>query len=316
MRKIFVRKPNYITINESGQVGSKIELRFRKFNTAFPTDPDYVLVKKIPSPTQLKTTYNISNYAKSFITITTPSNIDIAVFCEIKRFKEDSIDVYTLLDTEEVVCFNGFAETTTANNFPLLNPNIKIQRFENSFYNYYFSAGTFLLNNESILVIEDAGVNTIGINAPQNTVGINAPQNTVDQGATLLTTINSELICEPKYTPKLVWFINRFGGWQPLTFFKASKENIQVKSEKYKTFGGETRKYNNNGQKSIVLNTGWVHENYKELIEDLLLTEHLFIIDKKANVKTESVQLKTRLTDKMINYEIEFEYAFDIIDNA
>jgi len=38
--------------------------------------------------------------------------------------------------------------------------------------------------------------------------------------------------------------------------------------------------------------------------------------DKPVNVKTQSSELKTTLKDKMINYEIEFEYAFNLINDV
>jgi hypothetical protein len=122
-----------------------------------------------------------------------------------------------------------------------------------------------------------------------------------------------------------VYFINRFGGWQSLTFFKVAKESYQTKSEKFKTFPaqlsysvkqGQSKKYNNNGQKSIMLNTGWVDENYSELIEDLLLSERVLMDNKPMIVKTESMQVKTRLNDKTINYEIDFMYNHEMINDV
>jgi len=56
------------------------------------------------------------------------------------------------------------------------------------------------------------------------------------------------------------------------------------------------------------------------LIEDLLLSERVVIFEDAVFipliVKTESQQIKTRLIDKMINFEIEFMYNFDMINNA
>jgi len=72
---------------------------------------------------------------------------------------------------------------------------------------------------------------------------------------------------------------------------------------------------NTTGKKTIKLNTGFVTQDYSELITDLLLSETILLDNVPVTVKTKSVELKTHIKDKMINYEIEFEYAFDIINN-
>ena len=65
-----------------------------------------------------------------------------------------------------------------------------------------------------------------------------------------------------------------------------------------------------------MLNTGWVDENYTELIEDLLLSERVLMDNKPMMVKTESQQVKTRLIDKTINYEIELMYNNEMINDV
>jgi hypothetical protein len=323
MKKIFVRSPYYITIAETGQVGSKVELRFRYCGGTFPTPANYILSKKIPSPTQLETIYNVSNYAKSFIKAFAP-NLTTGVeannaycFMEVKRYNETSIGVYNLLTTETFCCLNGYSlyadgvnKNTTASVVPLFNTNINLQRTSTIALNFFLDTGTYIFN-ENVFTTTEPSVYSLTTNQSTNLLGEIA--------------FNTPLICEPKYTPKVVYFINRFGGWQSLTFFKVSKENYQTKSEKFKTFPaqlsydikqGQSKKYNNNGQKSIILNTGWVDENYTELIEDLLLSERVLMDNKPMIVKTESQQVKTRLIDKTINYEIELMYNNEMINDV
>jgi len=333
MKKIFIRSPYYITVNETGQVGAKVELRFKKAGGSYPTNPNYSLIRKIPSSTQIRLDFDVSKYAKDFIqpiapgsVATAPESTDIWCFMEVKRYNETAPGTYNLLNTEEFVClygYNGYMggvnQHTTAAVVPLFNPSILLQRSANVYVNCYFDAGSYVADGTNITV-SNPDVYKVRIRFDQT--DITSPGS--DDPLVYLT-INSTLICEPKYTPKLVTFINRFGGWQPLTFFKASKEQFTTKSEKYKTFPhtinynpliGQSKKYNNNGQKSITLNTGWVPENYSQLIEDLLLSETVLIDNVPVLVKTESQQIKTRLIDKMINYEIEFEYNFNMINNA
>jgi hypothetical protein len=67
---------------------------------------------------------------------------------------------------------------------------------------------------------------------------------------------------------------------------------------------------------SIRINTGWVDENNSELIQDLLLSETILLDLKPVTIKTEGTELKTSLNNKMINYEMEFDYSFDLINNV
>jgi hypothetical protein len=334
MKKIFIRSPYYITVNETGQVGAKVELRFKKAGGSYPTNPNYSLIRKIPSSTQIRLDFDVSKYAKDFIqpiapgsVATAPESTDIWCFMEVKRYNETAPGTYNLLNTEEFVClygYNGYMggvnQHTTASVVPLFNPSILLQRSANVYVNCYFDAGSYDIDNDDTVIgFTLANPQIYKVALDSNLISINK------DGVGTLFTLMPTLICEPKYTPKLVTFINRFGGWQPLTFFKASKEQFTTKAEKYKTFPptinynpliGQSKKFNNNGTKSITLNTGWVPENYSQLIEDLLLSETVLIDNVPVLVKTESQQIKTRLIDKMINYEIEFEYNFNMINNA
>lgn len=130
---------------------------------------------------------------------------------------------------------------------------------------------------------------------------------------------------ECKYQPVRCTFINRYGGWQDLVFFKAQTNSISVKGTDYKltqsainynTAIGQFKTFNINGKQTVKLNTGWVEENYSELISDILLSETVLLDDKPVTVKSQSSDFKTSLKDKNINYEIEFEYAFNLINDV
>jgi hypothetical protein len=74
--------------------------------------------------------------------------------------------------------------------------------------------------------------------------------------------------------------------------------------------------FNVNGSQSIKLSSGFVPENYSDLIQDLLLSETVLLDGLPVKVKTQSTTLKTSLIDRNINYEIEFDYAFNLINNV
>jgi hypothetical protein len=92
--------------------------------------------------------------------------------------------------------------------------------------------------------------------------------------------------------------------------------NLLPDSVDYNPKRPQTASLNVNGKQGIKLNTGWVPENYSELIQDLLLSETILLDDVPVEIKTQSTDIKTSLKDRNINYEMDFEYAFNLINNV
>lgn len=156
---------------------------------------------------------------------------------------------------------------------------------------------------------------------------------TITSGVTAqVTTITLEEICEPKYTPLNVIFYNKFGALQNIWFFKKSITTLNVRSENYKRSimdfstgilyseqDHQVKTFNANGKETLQANTGFIDEQYNEVIRQLLLSEEVWV-DNGTDVLpirpiTSSVQFKTSVNDKLINYTLDFEYAFDKINN-
>lgn len=144
-------------------------------------------------------------------------------------------------------------------------------------------------------------------------------------GSPTVYVFNTYPIEECKYTTVRCSFINRYGGWKDIIFFKQQTNSIAVKGTDYKlmpsainynTSKGQVKSFNINGTQTIKLNTGFVDENYSELITDLLLSETVLLDAKPVTVKTQGSDLKTSLKDRLINYEIEFEYAYNLINDV
>lgn len=138
--------------------------------------------------------------------------------------------------------------------------------------------------------------------------------------------INIELIEECKYPVKEIQFLNRFGVLETIHFYKASKESFSIESEKFKnnyvtgatsydTQVHQLKKYNVKGNKSINIETGFLNQNYNETMKELMLSELVWLDGVPINVKSNSLEFKTRIVDKLITYSIDFEYAFDEINN-
>ena len=153
---------------------------------------------------------------------------------------------------------------------------------------------------------------------------------------TLLKTITVNNICEPKFTPYKVVFQNKLGALQDLWFFKKSIESFNVTDETFKrnivnsssvtysTSDTQNQRYNVNGKTRITLNTGFIKEDMNQTIEELFLSENVWI-DYSGNINepnvlpiiptTKSMTFKTSLNDRLTDYTIDFEFGFDKINN-
>ncbi len=149
---------------------------------------------------------------------------------------------------------------------------------------------------------------------------------------TLKKTITISNICEPKYTSFKVTFVNKFGAFQDLYFFKKTSEVTNVTDElfkkniitntssNYNTYDNQRGRMNVNAQTSLSMNTGFIKENMNQTIEELFYSENVYIRYENKTLavipKSKSLQYKTSLNDKLINYTVDFDFAFDRINNV
>ena len=271
-------------------------------------------------------------------------------FVKVERFKTVST-TDTLLDTITYTSTNGYTKYLDGYNQSIESPIIPLTNDLQTIYYNRSSSDTPYIN---LLFSNPTGAEALDIrwiqlnsNAIIDSVGIGDVGNfnyaisvalegvAYDNGnrlriiddatATTIATYRVIPLCEPKYTSVFCSFINALGGWQFLTFFKAQTNNINVKGSSYKMMPSaldyniaqaQTKSFNINGGQTVKLNTGWVDENYSDIITQLLLSETILLDGKPVEIKTQSSSLKTSLQDKMINYEMEFEYGFNLINDV
>lgn len=129
---------------------------------------------------------------------------------------------------------------------------------------------------------------------------------------------------ECRYTPIDIAYLNKEGVIQILTFFKVKKDSISIKREKYEGNRGhgyhQFVNFNVVGNSKFEVNSGFVSEDRNENIKQLLLSERVWLLDNgieiPLNVGTSSQEFKTRQNDRLINYKIDFDYAFNDINNV
>ena len=137
-------------------------------------------------------------------------------------------------------------------------------------------------------------------------------------------------ICETKYNPYRVRFINKYGVNEDIWFIKNSKLELSIEDEgfkrnivnngSYSTYDHQYHTLRKQGRETITLNSGFYPEDYNEAFVQLLQSEYVWLFYKDrylpVKIKDSSFTYKTRLTDRVINYTMQFEFAFDKLNNV
>jgi len=172
---------------------------------------------------------------------------------------------------------------------------------------------------------------------------------TYDTTSTITYTLKE--IEECKYPVHKITFLNRWGALQDLFFFKKSVESLDTRSENfnrsifkarsvslsepegegedcdetitYNTYNvnAHSKKVHNaNGTESVLLNTGFVDERMNVYFEELMVSEHIWLTDDEnviypVTLKDSNFTYKTGLNDRLINYTMNFEKAFNFVND-
>lgn len=139
-----------------------------------------------------------------------------------------------------------------------------------------------------------------------------------------------------RYENYALVFINRFGVHQQMWFTAKTVTSQSFTGNKYKSKYNANNgaldsnkhqvvDYNRNGKKRYVLNTDYISTDESALnahFQELLQSEYVWLEDQElnrsipVNVTTSSISYKTGLNDRLVNYQIEVEQAFDIISTV
>ena len=192
---------------------------------------------------------------------------------------------------------------------------------------------------------------TFTILAPNNTTGKLPSITSLDGliatsytgGDTSATTVDG-VVCNIKRIDctkygegKRIIYINKYGVQQDLWFFLKETKNLARTNEGYKSntitypSGGATyniqnapnKVFNTQGKQTHTLSSGYYPEFANQQFEELLLSEYVWLSTLRkgsgviipVKVKTSSMAFKTSVNDRLIEYTIEFEEAFDYINN-
>jgi hypothetical protein len=342
---IFVNQPYIITVNESGQIGSKIELFIWNDGETEPTNPTYTFTKDAPSPTNLANYYNISPFIAEFINkdlffatalaelTTLFSNV------KVKRYKNVG-GTYTLVETiTDKAMFGSIPNGTNDIVF-----NYKTLLTDNTTYYYEefaFQPVTFQVPSGTSGVwkvrVVDAFSNLVLFDEIID-VGKIYALNVLEYGTNVKfllivgSTISRSLTFikqdECVYTPMPLIYLNDYGTYVVDTFFKANKQEFSIENSEFKSFqvpsssfpytsleGKQRQTFNTIGREKITINSGWVNESFKESIKQIMLSEYIYLwngsVGVPVNIETKNILIQSNINNDLINYQLTFNYSND-----
>tara|TARA_R100000655_G_scaffold58158_2_gene96569 strand:- start:5450 stop:6511 length:1062 start_codon:yes stop_codon:yes gene_type:complete len=345
--KINVRSP-YIVSTTGASAGQliKVELYIHQSGGSEPASATFSLSKNIPSANLLTVNFDISPYLKSYIshtsltpvtglTVTTASNY---VYCKVVVTNPAAS-----VPIQYLIGYKGYGYFQDGMN-PVLDANIMLDEGEYYLLKNQNNGALFYSIDSDASPAEDWDAKYVCLDGSTADVDINlntqdnayipyiTPTHKNNGGSTLKIFKDSSLyktftfteVCEPKYTPVVCDFVNKYGVWQTIIFFKVSKSNIVTDSSKfnlmpasvnYNTSKNITQNFNVNGQETITVNTGFVREGYSDVIQQILLSETIRLDGRPVVPNSKSVDLQKHINDKLINYTMKFDYAHPTINN-
>jgi hypothetical protein len=365
MKILNVRSPYFIEVEEGDQVAAQLKIWIWHKGETEPTEATYTLEKNIVSAASPLIIFNIAPYiAEKIMPIDADPRAyaheesnDVWVYVRAEWYY-NVVDDKTWVLVRELSCIgvNGFTsylggvnQDTTGKIAYLTNPdiyqyyneatvqddlpyfNVLIEHDGVSLTEAKWTNRRYATSSTQVLLDDSFAADTYMFMIPAKDAGIadhNYGNDVIIESElveTIQPTVTFLPICEAKYTPVTCEFINRYGGWQFLVFFKAQTNSLQVENSTfqllpdyrdYNPLRNQFQSFNFKGKQSITLNTGWIDENFANVITDLMLSETVLLDNKPVNVKTKSTALKTRLKDKNINYTIEFDYSYNLINDV
>lgn len=354
MANIQARSPYIIEVDEVGQTGSKIEIFLWNGSGSAPTSPTYTLSKLAPSLTNTANYYNIAPYVREFIDNTVNPNVyntigqtdfDSYTNVRIKRY-ELTLSGYNLLDTVDHYGWNGFGYYEQGT-----NPNNDKYFLDQKTYYYWYDPSAVLSTD----IYKRAGFLTLqvpiggsirytnlvtgsivsagfGTGTFQDIYRVRPTWYADGNKLEVLSSMSAVLatyyfrpVNECRYDVLTVDFINKYGAWQREFMFKASYDSLEVNTNNYQlmqsslmnynTAEGNFKEFNVNGRQTIKVNTGSVNEDFKENLTQMSLSERILLNGYPVTMKTRSFDRVKVINKKDINYTIEFEMAYETINN-
>ena len=142
--------------------------------------------------------------------------------------------------------------------------------------------------------------------------------------------IRFELNCQQKYPNIRIKWKNRFGQFDYFNFYMVSKTSFKSEKRTYEpqlgSWQGSNLSYQNydsamlnylvDSNEKLIVNTFWISEDYNNILKQLMVSDEIYWLygEGKTDVRpltiqTDTIDFKTNVVDKLIQYSFEFNYG-------
>ena len=312
MARILLRSPYFLTITTASHLSAKLEL-------TIDGTLRYTIIK---NATSNRTVFEIASLSRDYIDVDFSGSIAVTDTVNISAtwYAYNAVDgggsqlaTATVAHTG-LLGYGKFQEAVNKELLPDKDPT------------YVGDCG----GDGIIYLPENISGRIIGVDDDENIIvySIGSSDTSLD---TSDRTYNITRICKPKYTTVKCIYVNKFGMFQEFYFFLKNVEAFSTQQEKFKRnifdystssynrFNHQSKVFNKNGRTRVTLNTEFIDECYNEVMQDIMLSEYVWIQYNSAwrpcTVVTNSLTFKTSVNDGLIQYTLDVEYANDIINN-
>ena len=308
MANIFLRSPYFVTVTTGSHLSAQIAL-------TIDGTLRYTILK---NATSNRTVFEIATLCKDYW-VDSASTFDTVAISYV-------ITTYTAVDGGGTATAQGAVTHTGFYGYSLFTAGVN-QDIDPDDYEL-----TNTGNSQIIYLPDSTASYAYDMNSGTATKATISTSATSVAAASGNYTWTIERICNAKYTPVLMTFINRNGVQQEHYFFLKSVESMTAKSDNFKrniftysssnydTTSHQNQIFNKNGNIRYTLNTNYMIEAYNEVMEDILLSEYVWITYGGVTynpvvVTSSSLTFKTSLNDRLIQYTLQVEQSNDIINN-
>jgi len=326
MANILVRSPRFETFTMSASSNSiKLELYIGGVLR-------YTIIKN-SAPSSV-VTFEIAELIRDYITQTFDGNYTTSTAStassNVKQYTgQDGTGNQSSPTAIDHIAFNGYGTFMEGSNPTISSPLWMVSKdvIKNGYYVYYP-----LNTSGKIPIITNAG------SISYKTFATDATSATL----TGADTINIVRVDCTKYgNGNKITFVNKFGGLQDLWFFLKSVKATTSTKETYNantistSTGSATYSvnaptktvFNKTANQKIRLSSGYYPEGANPFFEELLLSDQVWLTQPDPYdpsteqvvpviISTSSFTYKTSLNDKLIEYTMDFDMAFDYINNV
>tara|TARA_R110002050_G_scaffold2634_2_gene14947 strand:+ start:953 stop:2065 length:1113 start_codon:yes stop_codon:yes gene_type:complete len=214
----------------------------------------------------------------------------------------------------------------------LKDSGLKVPVLRQGMVSYYFKKDGVTLVSGVVADFADSDLSDEQLIYLENSVdGINylevdSLEITYDNGFDIITLSQVE---ECKYQPRKLTFVNKFGAFQDVWMFKNADRTLEVKKDTWNRrnpiIGSSINRPNTlvgiqTINEKITLNSGFYSEDENVIFEELMQSKNVWMwsLDSTPRaqailIKDGSFNFKDSVTEKVINYTLNIEYAFSKI---